>query len=68
VAESLERSLANLRVDRIDSLLLHSPMDTLDQTLVVWRQFEIAVDAGKVAGLGRPALLKPEAHSAACWG
>ena len=52
VAESLERSLANLRVDRIDSLLLHSPMDTLDQTLVVWRQFEIAVDAGKVAGLG----------------
>ena len=31
-----------------DSLLMHSPMKTLEDTLTVWRVFEEAHDAGSV--------------------
>lgn len=50
--QSIERSLQNLGTHRIDSLVLHSPLPTLDQTLAVWTVFERAVDAGKVGQLG----------------
>uniref|UniRef100_A0A7S4RR86 NADP-dependent oxidoreductase domain-containing protein n=1 Tax=Alexandrium monilatum TaxID=311494 RepID=A0A7S4RR86_9DINO len=52
VEQSIARSLENLRTSRIDSLVLHSPMPTLDQTLRVWRVFERAVEAGTVGQLG----------------
>ncbi|KAJ1458158.1 aldo/keto reductase [Pelagophyceae sp. CCMP2097] len=52
VAESIRVSLRNLQTDRIDSLLLHSPMQTFEETLQVWRAFEVAVEAGVVKQLG----------------
>lgn len=52
VKQSLDVSLRNLSLDFIDSLLLHSPMQTLEETLEVWTTFESFVDAGKVRQLG----------------
>jgi diketogulonate reductase-like aldo/keto reductase len=52
VQNSLKVSLTNLQTQYLDSLVLHSPLDTLDDTLRVWRQFEDFVDSGKVLRLG----------------
>jgi len=52
VEQSIRRSLENLRTDRIDSLVLHSPLPTLEETLEVWGAFEDAVDSGAVGQLG----------------
>jgi len=52
VQQSLNKSLANLGTTYIDSLVLHSPMKTDEQTMQVWRVFEDYVDAGKVRQLG----------------
>ena len=40
VQQSLEASLRNLQTTYIDSLVLHSPLDTHQNTMVVWREFE----------------------------
>jgi diketogulonate reductase-like aldo/keto reductase len=53
VRQSLHRSLENLHTSYIDSLVLHSPLDTLEETLDVWRVFETFVDAGQVKQLVR---------------
>lgn len=50
--QSIARSLRNLGTSRIDSLLLHSPLATLDATLEVWAVFENAVHSGHVGQLG----------------
>ncbi len=52
VQQSLNASLRNLGTAYIDSLVLHSPMKTHEQTLQVWRVFEDYVDAGQVRQLG----------------
>ncbi|GAX16201.1 hypothetical protein FisN_3Hh318 [Fistulifera solaris] len=52
VRQSLAVSLQNLRTDYIDSLVLHSPLPTVEQTMEVWSEFENFVDAGKVRQLG----------------
>ncbi|CAG7784819.1 unnamed protein product [Allacma fusca] len=52
VKQSLEKSLQNLHTSYIDSLVLHSPMDTYKETLQVWRVFESFVQSGKVRQLG----------------
>jgi len=52
VEQSISKSLENLQTHRIDSLLLHSPLPTLEETLEVWEVFERAVDAGTVGQLG----------------
>lgn len=52
VEQSIRRSLQNLCTDRIDSLVLHSPMESIDATLEVWAVFERAVAAGQVRQLG----------------
>jgi len=59
VSQSLERSLANLGTDYIDSLVLHSPLGSRDDTLAVWRRFEAAVDDGSVRQLGISNLYSP---------
>lgn len=51
VQQSIARSLRNLGVDRIDSLVLHSPL-TFAETMQVWTVFESAVHAGTVRQLG----------------
>ena len=52
VKQSLEKSLQNLQTDYIDSLVLHSPMKTMDETLRVWKVFESFVANGTVRQLG----------------
>jgi len=50
--QSIARSLQNLGTHHIDSLVLHSPLPTLEQTLEVWAVFEKAVADGRVTQLG----------------
>uniref|UniRef100_A0A914ICD0 NADP-dependent oxidoreductase domain-containing protein n=1 Tax=Globodera rostochiensis TaxID=31243 RepID=A0A914ICD0_GLORO len=52
VRQSMARSLANLRVDFVDSLVLHGPMRTLDENRLVWRTFEELHAAGKTKRIG----------------
>lgn len=52
VLQSCEVSRTNLGVDVLDCLVLHSPMRTQDQTLIVWSAFEELVAAGAVRTLG----------------
>lgn len=51
VRQSVETSLKNLRVDYIDSVLLHSPMKTLEDTIKAWKSLEPFVP-GKIRHLG----------------
>jgi diketogulonate reductase-like aldo/keto reductase len=52
VAQSFAASRRNLQTDYLDCLILHSPLPTADQTLLVWHAFESLVDAGGVRQLG----------------
>jgi len=52
IAQSCEVSLRNLRTDRLDCWVLHSPLPTSDETLQAWRAMEALVDTGKVRQLG----------------
>ena len=52
VRTSLEVSLKNLQTNYLDSLVLHSPMSNLEETVQVWRVFEEFIDSGKVKHLG----------------
>jgi len=52
VRQSLAKSLENLGVSYIDSLVMHSPMRTFPATMQVWREFEKFVADGKVKQLG----------------
>ncbi len=60
VAQSVQRSRSNLRVDQLDGLVLHSPLRAFDDTMVVWRALEAAVDAGHVRQLGISNCYDPE--------
>ena len=52
VKQSVATSLRNLQTTFIDSLVLHSPLPTHDETLRVWRQMEAHVASGEVRRLG----------------
>jgi diketogulonate reductase-like aldo/keto reductase len=52
VAQSFEVSLRNLQTNRLDGLVLHSPLPSTAQTLEAWRAMESLVDAGGVGQLG----------------
>lgn len=52
VRQSLQVSLKNLRTDYLDSLVMHSPLDTIEHTMEAWRVMESFVDDGKVRHLG----------------
>lgn len=52
VRQSCRASLANLRTTYLDCLVLHSPMDTPELSLQVWREFEALADSGVVRELG----------------
>ncbi|PFH31240.1 aldo/keto reductase family oxidoreductase [Besnoitia besnoiti] len=52
VQQSLQTSLANLQVEYLDSVLLHSPMRTAEETLEAWRALEAAVDERRVRLIG----------------
>ena len=44
--------MKNLQTNYLDSLVLHSPMSNLEETVQVWRVFEEFIDSGKVKHLG----------------
>ncbi|KAK8853093.1 hypothetical protein IAR55_003794 [Kwoniella newhampshirensis] len=52
VKQSFATSLKNLGVEYIDSVVLHSPLPTRDQTLQAYRTLEDFVSEGKVRKLG----------------
>ncbi len=52
ITKSLETSLKNLRTDYLDSLVMHSPMDTFEETLEGWKVMEGFVKDGRVKQLG----------------
>ena len=52
VQQSIKGSLKNLQTDYLDSLVLHSPLSTMEDTLTVWRAMEDFVDQGIVHRLG----------------
>ena len=52
VRQSVHASLRNLQTTYIDTLLLHSPMSTMHETLKVWKVMEESIESGKVRNLG----------------
>lgn len=52
VRESIDVSLKNLRVEYIDSLILHSPLFPFSHTQHVWEEMERAFEKGLVKQLG----------------
>ncbi|OEH75037.1 uncharacterized protein LOC34617874 [Cyclospora cayetanensis] len=52
VLHSIQVSLRELGVSYIDAVLLHSPLDTPQETLDAWRGLEAAVERGHVRALG----------------
>jgi len=52
VAQSFERSLQNLRTTYLDSLVLHSPLETMKDTLEVWHAMESIVASSRLHRIG----------------
>jgi len=52
VKQSVSVSLANLNVEYIDSLLLHSPYERLEDSLTAWKAFESFVEDGTIRYIG----------------
>lgn len=52
VRQSFQTSLKNLQTTYIDSLVMHSPMRTIADTIKVWRVFEEIYRTGAVKRLG----------------
>lgn len=52
VRQSISKSLKNLRTTYIDSVVLHSPLNTLAETKEAWRALETLVDQGKINQIG----------------
>lgn len=52
VAQSFEASKKNLKVSYVDSLVLHSPLDTMDSLLMVWQAMESICRQGEAKQLG----------------
>ena len=52
VAQSFAASLRNLKTDYLDCLVLHSPLENEQETLLVWRAMESLVADGGVRQLG----------------
>ena len=52
IAQSVQVSLKNLQVVRVDALLLHGPLETHERTMEAWRAMEAQVELGFVTQLG----------------
>lgn len=52
ICDSLQVSLSNLQTNYIDSLILHSPIIPIEDTIKAWRVFESSVEEGLVRQIG----------------
>jgi len=52
VAQSFETSQKNLHTEYVDSLVLHSPLETFARTMTVWRAMETIQKSGGARQLG----------------
>jgi len=52
ISSSVRVSLSNLKIDRIDSLLLHSPLRSFSETVKAWSILEQFVKEGLIGHLG----------------
>jgi len=52
VQQSPDMSLKHLQTEYLDSLVMHSPLPTIEDTLRVWKTMESFVDDGRVRRLG----------------
>lgn len=52
VRQSVKTSLMNLKTLYIDSLILHSPLESHEETMRVWRVFEDLVESAQVKQIG----------------
>ena len=52
VAQGVQTSRKNLKIETIDSLLLHLPLETFNDTMLVWRAMEDAVKENYTRFLG----------------
>jgi diketogulonate reductase-like aldo/keto reductase len=60
VAQSFQRSCANLRTDTLDGLVLHSPLPNPADFRTVWNAMEAIFDAGGARQLGISNCYDPE--------
>ncbi|ORY89671.1 Aldo/keto reductase [Leucosporidium creatinivorum] len=60
VQQSFATSLQQLGTSYIDSLVMHSPMRTKQDNLIVWKEFEALVKEGKVHQLGISNIYDPD--------
>jgi diketogulonate reductase-like aldo/keto reductase len=61
VKASIKVSLQNLQTDYIDSLILHSPFQRMEDTMAAWRTMERFVDDGTVHRIGISNIYDPVA-------
>jgi diketogulonate reductase-like aldo/keto reductase len=66
VAQSVQTSLRNLRVDYLDCLVLHSPLADMQSTVTVWRAMEEACRGGLVRQLGISNCYDPALFTELC--
>lgn len=52
VAQSFETSKKNLSVSYVDALILHSPLETLDRSMIAWRAMEQIYNDGATKLIG----------------
>jgi len=52
IHQSLKASLKNLNTEYLDSLVLHSPLQTWEQTQTAWQTMEALVETGAVKQIG----------------
>ena len=52
VEQSFSMSQKNLGIETIDSLILHSPLDSFQETVEAWRSMESLIEKGLVKQLG----------------
>lgn len=52
ILQSFQVSLSNLKTNYVDSLVMHSPMEKLSDTLIAWKAFEEIYQSGGARRLG----------------
>lgn len=66
VAQSFQRSQANLGVEVVDCLVLHSPLGNPAELREVWQAMETLFDSGKVRQLGISNCTSPQLFRTLC--